>query len=113
MTITLTWILGAIAGAVLWSAFLRLPGHLARWLCAPFDHPGRVTVVLSMVVSVAFLALMVIGALLGLCQLIDHTADAEDAKRLREVLFISSILGYAVIPVLARLEELIGGRGKM
>jgi hypothetical protein len=97
--IALTWILGGIAGSVLWSAFLRLPGHLARWLCAPYDQPGRVVMAVSMLVSVIFLGLIVIGVLLGLSMLIGGSTGEYDAKKLREILFISSILGYTIIPI--------------
>jgi ABC-type Mn2+/Zn2+ transport system permease subunit len=112
MEIALTWILGAIAGSVLWSAFLRLPGHLARWLCAPYDNPGRVAMAVSMLASVIFLALIVVGALLGLSLMIGSTVDADNAKKLRETLFLSSILGYAVVPVLIRIERSFTSRRK-
>jgi ABC-type Mn2+/Zn2+ transport system permease subunit len=112
MDLTLVWILGAVAGAVLWSGFLRLPGHLARWLCEPYGQPGRVAMVVSMLISVAALGLVVVGALLGLSQMIGASIAEGDAKRLRGILFISSILGYALVPVLIRAERLLFGRRK-
>jgi hypothetical protein len=112
MVIIETWILGAIAGAVLWSALLRLPGPLARWLCAPYDRPGRLAMAVSMLVSIVFLLVMVIGALIALSLFIGLPTHAEDAKKLRGILFVSSIIGFIVIPTLIRLEGLIHGRRK-
>ena len=112
MTIVLIWVLGAVAGSVLWSAFLRLPGYLARWLCAPFDHPGRVAMVTSLLVSLVFLAMAVVGALLGLALIIDRNAVGEDAKKVLGILWISSWLGYFTIPVIVRLEHQITARRK-
>ncbi len=112
MATTLTWILGAIAGTVLWSGLLRLPGHLARWLCAPYGIPGPAAMMVSMLASVAFLLLLVVGVLLGLELIIHRAPSTEEAKQTREILFISSILGYAAIPVVIRLEAMITGRRK-
>jgi hypothetical protein len=112
VTIALTWIMGAIVGSVLWAAFLRLPGHLARWLCAPYNNPGRVAMAVSMLVSVAFLTLVVIGALLGLSLMIGRPVGEDDPKIIRGIVFVSSILGYTLIPLLIRIERLITGRRK-
>lgn len=110
MVIIETRILGVIAGAVLWSALLRLPGRLPRWLCAPYDRPGRLAMVVSMLVSIVFLLVTVIGALVALSLFIGVPAHAEDAKKIRGILFLSSIIGFVMIPTLIRVEGLIHGR---
>lgn len=113
--IALTWILGAVVGAVLWAAFLRLPVPLARWLCEPFGASGRITMALSMLVAVLFLLTTAIGGLLGLSVLINAgagTAPSIDPGTVRRIIFVSSILGYLFIPIIGRLEKIAAARWK-
>ena len=104
----LVWILGAVVGAVAWAAFLRLPGQLARWLCAPYGKPGPFAMALSLLISVSFLTLAVVGIFLGLSKLIESGTSTQllNIKEVRGVLFLSSLLGYVSIPAAIRIEQL-------
>ncbi|WP_155394863.1 hypothetical protein [Xanthomonas albilineans] len=67
--IGMTWlifIVSASVGAVLWSAFLRLPSTLAQWLCSPFGQPGNFGMVVSLAISILFLAIVLGATLMGL-----------------------------------------------
>jgi hypothetical protein len=107
----LAGILGAVCGAIVWSMLLRLPLPLARWLCAPFGKPRRGAMIVSMTFSVVFLSLVSVSMLLKLSSVITngygHTMWSDrDLKILRGIIFISSWLGYAVVPIVMRLEKL-------
>ena len=112
-TTVVAWIAGAFLGAVLWSAFLRLLGPLARWLCSHLQSPGRLVMVISMTVSVVFLTLVAAGALIGLSLLVGHgahSAGATNMKAIRASVFLSSLCGYAVFQLTTRVAELVRRR---
>jgi hypothetical protein len=107
----MTWlagILGAVCGAVVWSMLLRLPSLLAQWLCKPFGTPHRLAMVVSMAFSVIFLGLLAIGVLMTLTLLITSgptVRSDHDLRVIRGIVFVSSWVGYAVVPIVMRLEN--------
>jgi hypothetical protein len=109
------WILGSFVGAVAWAAMLRLPGPLAQWLCAPYGSPGPISKALALTISLGFLLLVLVGSLLGLAHLIEAGSSPTidvDARKLRGVLFLASLLGYVLVPLIMRLEGSAGRRSK-
>ncbi|WP_152640569.1 hypothetical protein [Xanthomonas sp. MUS 060] len=109
----MTWlifIVSASVGAVLWSAFLRLPSALARWLCSPFGQPGSFGMVVSLAISIFFLAIVLCAILMGLAYFFEMQAIADfSSRKIRGFVFISSLGGYALIPVVIRLEHIFRG----
>lgn len=107
----MTWlagILGAVCGAVVWSMLLRLPSLLAQWLCRPFGTPRRLAMAISMAFSAIFLGLLAIGVLMALTLLITSGPavwNDHDLRVIRATVFVSSWVGYAVIPIVIRLEN--------
>lgn len=109
----LMWISGAAAGAVGWSALLRFPGRLARWLCAPYGKPDRLGAMVALALALVFLMLAIIGMMIGLSSLFFSETTPDSMKRkVRGIIALSSLIGYALLPIVIRLERSMGGRKK-
>ena len=103
----LPWIFGAVAGPVLWSAFLRLPAKLAEWLWLPFGKPGRIAMIVTWLLSFAFVAIAIFGAMAGLSFMVGSgSARYLGRRRIGSEIFVASVLGQMAFQVFLRLDQL-------
>jgi hypothetical protein len=105
-------ILGFVTGTVVWPAFIRLPPQLARWLCAPYGPPSRLGIISSFLASIMFLTIVLILFFIELSYLITapDVPSTLEAKHVRGIVFISSLFGYALLPIITRIERIVSQR---
>ena len=105
----LPWVFGAIVGMVMWSVIRRLPGELARWLCAPFGNSSRNALV---VVTFLSFALLIISGILFQISLVNLFAPSvgalgyPDRRRIGSEVFAASLVGYMALQIFLQLDKL-------
>jgi hypothetical protein len=100
-------IVGVICGAVVWPAFLRAPPVLAEWLCRPFGYPNTREKIVALILSYLFGAICVIIFFIQISSIIIPKETAmwtETVNRLRGLIFVFSLVGYALIPILFKIK---------
>ena len=105
----LPWVFGAIIGMVMWSAIRRLPGEIAKWLCSPFGNSSRHMLVALTFLSFAFLVISGLIVQMGLIDLFGAGTDMlgyPDRKRIGGEVFAASLIGYLVLQIFLRLDQL-------
>ena len=99
---------GLVFGAFLWHGFRLIP-LLARWVCEPFGKPGKVAMVISLLLSYSFVGLVIVLVfLIAFYFFIENAGEVkfspERAHTLRGYVFLGSLIGFLLPGLAVKLD---------
>jgi hypothetical protein len=103
------YLAGAIVGAVFWSAFIRGPFAISKWLCSPFGNPSRLAMAVALIISYGASFLILLESFQAVADLFGAgtwNASYPDRKVFGREFGASSIFGYFLLLIFLRLEQL-------